>query len=277
MRLFIYLIVWHRGWEGKSEEGRPVSDLSGRIALVTGAAGAGIGRAIATRLAADGALVVVTDSHPGRLAQVTKEIASTNAGRAVARVLDVGDRERIVAVTDEVLEELGPISILVNNAAYNVLGPIFDYDPKVWDRVMDVNLNGPWMLSRQVMRQLRDGGLPGAILNVSTYAPDIGGNGIEAPYAVSKGGLNVLTRSCAHEGGPFGIRVNTLAMGMITGTRFTDALHPDLQGAEVARSPLGRLPAVEDVVEAASFLLSDRAANITGETLNVAAGTHMRY
>ena len=69
------------------------------------------------------------------------------------------------------LDELGPITILVNNAAYNVLGSIFDYDPSVWDRVMDVNLNGPWMLSRQVMRQLRDAGLPGAILNVSTYAP----------------------------------------------------------------------------------------------------------
>ena len=254
-----------------------MSGLRGRVALVTGAAGAGIGCALATRLAADGALVVVTDSHPERLARATSEIAEAHDGRAVARTLDVGDRERIVAVTDEVLDEFGPISILVNNAAYNVLGPIFDYDPQVWDRVMDVNLNGPWMLSRQVMRQLRDAGLPGAILNVSTYAPDIGGNGIEAPYAVSKGGLNVLTRSCAHEGGPFGIRVNTLAMGMITGTRFTDALHPDLQEAEVARSPLGRLPAVEDVVEAAAFLLSDCAANITGETLNVAAGTHMRY
>jgi NAD(P)-dependent dehydrogenase (short-subunit alcohol dehydrogenase family) len=277
MRLFIYLIVWHRWSEGKCEEGCRVSELSGRIALVTGAAGAGIGRGIATRLAADGALVVVTDSHAERLALVTKEIAEAHDGRAVAWTLDVRDRERIVAVTEEVREQLGPISILVNNAAYNVLGPIFDYDPEVWDRVMDVNLNGPWMLSRQVMRQLRDAGLPGAILNVSTYAPDIGGNGIEAPYAVSKGGLNVLTRSCAHEGGPFGIRVNTLSMGMVSGTRFTDALHPDMQAAEVDRSPLGRLPTAEDVVEAAAFLLSDRAATITGETLNVAAGTHMRY
>jgi enoyl-[acyl-carrier-protein] reductase (NADH) len=66
-------------------------------------------------------------------------------------------------------------------------------------------------------------------------------------------------------------------MGMITGTRFADALHPDMQAAEVAKSPLGRLAQVDDVVEAAAFLLSDRAANITGETLNVAAGTHMRY
>jgi len=248
-----------------------------RVALVTGAAGAGIGRAIATRLAAEGATVVVTDSHAGRAREVAGTIAAEHAGRAVAQTLDVGDREQIVEVTDRVRDELGPISILVNNAAYNVLGSIFDYDPEVWDRVMDVNLNGPWMLSRQVMRQLREAGVPGAILNVSTYAPDIGGHGIETPYAVSKGGLNVLTRSCAHEGGPYGIRVNTLSMGMVTGTRFTDALHPDMQAAEVAKSALGRLPHVGDVVEAAMFLLSDAAANITGESLNVAAGTHMRY
>ncbi len=248
-----------------------------RVALVTGAAGAGIGRAIATRLAAEGATVVVTDSHAGRAEEVAGKIAAEHAGRAVAQTLDAGDREQIVEVTDWVRDELGPISILVNNAAYNVLGSIFDYDPDVWDRVMDVNLNGPWMLSRQVMRQLREAGVPGAILNVSTYAPDIGGNGIETPYAVSKGGLNVLTRSCAHEGGPYGIRVNTLSMGMVTGTRFTDALHPDMQAAEVAKSPLGRLPHVGDVVEAAMFLLSDAAANVTGESLNVAAGTHMRY
>jgi NAD(P)-dependent dehydrogenase (short-subunit alcohol dehydrogenase family) len=253
------------------------SDMRGRVALVTGAAGAGIGKAIATRLAADGATVVVTDVHAGRLEQVVNEISGAHDGRAIAKLLDAGDREQIVEVTDRVLDELGPITVLVNNAAYNVLGPIFDYEPSVWDRVMDVNLNGPWMLSRQAMRQMRDARLPGVILNVSTYAPDIGGLGIEAPYAVSKGGLGVLTRSCAHEGGPYGIRVNTLSMGMITGTRFTDALHPDMRAAEVAKSPLGRLAAVDDVVEAAAFLLSDKAANITGETLNVAAGTHMRY
>jgi len=253
------------------------TSMSGRVALVTGAAGDGIGKGIATRLAAEGATVVVTDSHAGRVHQVAEQIAAAHEGRAVAKTLDAGDRAQIVEVTDWVLDELGPITMLVNNAAYNVLGSIFDYEPSVWDRVMDVNLNGPWMLSRQAMMQMRDARVAGVILNVSTYAPDIGGHGIETPYAVSKGGLNVLTRSCAYEGGPYGIRVNTLAMGMVTGTRFTDALHPDMQSIEVAKSPLGRLANVEDVVDAAAFLLSDRAASITGETLNVAAGTHMRY
>jgi NAD(P)-dependent dehydrogenase (short-subunit alcohol dehydrogenase family) len=254
-----------------------MSSLQSRVALVTAAAGAGIGKAIAMRLATDGAMVIVTDSHEGRLEAAVEEIRRTTGGEAVGYVLDVGDRERIVAVTDAVLADYGPITILVNNAAVNVLGPIFTYDPEDWDRVVAVNLSGPWMLSRQAMRQMRDAGLPGVILNVSTYAPDVGGEGIEAPYAVSKGGLNVLTRSCAHEGGPYGIRVNTLSMGMVTGTRFTDALHPDMQDHERAKSPLGRLADVNDIVEAAAFLISDRSASITGEIVNVAAGSHMRY
>lgn len=254
-----------------------MTTLQGRIALVTGAAGAGIGKAIATRLAADGATVVVTDSHERRLGEAVEEIRRETGGTAVGHVLDVGEREQIVEVTDAVLAEHGPITILVNNAAVNVLGPIFTYDPETWDRVMSVNLSGPWMLSRQAMCQMRDAGVPGVILNVSTYAPDVGGAGIEAPYAVSKGGLNVLTRSCAHEGGPYGIRANTLSMGMVTGTRFTDALHSDMQEAERAKSPLGRLSHVDDIVEAAAFLVSDRSKSITGEIVNVAAGTHMRY
>ncbi|WP_032368338.1 SDR family NAD(P)-dependent oxidoreductase [Rhodococcoides fascians] len=254
-----------------------ISELHGQVALVTGAAGDGIGKAIATRLAFDGATVIVTDCHSRRAQAVAAEISEAAGRVAIAKELDVGDRAQILAVTDWVLSNVGPITALVNNAAYNVLGPIFDYDPAVWDRIMDVNLNGPWMLSRQAMRQMRDAQVPGVILNISTYAPDVGGEGIEAPYAVSKGGLNVLTRSCAHEGGPYGIRANTLSMGMITGTRFTDALHPEMQDTERTKSPLRRLPHVDDVVDAAAFLLSDKAKNITGETLNVAAGTHMRY
>ena len=162
-------------------------------------------------------------------------IAADHGGRAVGVVLDAGDRAGIAEVTARVAAQLGPITVLVNNAAYNIMGPIFDYDPDDWDRVLAVNLSGPWFLSRQVMRQMRDAG-GGVIVNISSYAPDVGGMGLEAPYAVSKGGLNVLTRSCAHEGGPHGIRVNTVTMGMVTGTRFIDELHADMTAPEIARA-----------------------------------------
>jgi NAD(P)-dependent dehydrogenase (short-subunit alcohol dehydrogenase family) len=252
------------------------SGLAGRIALVTGAAGEGIGQAVARRLAADGATVVVTDIHPSRTEKVAASIAADHGGRAVGMPMDAGSRADIAAVTARVAGELGPITVLVNNAACNIMGSIFDYNPADWDRVMDINLNGPWFLSREAMRQMRDAG-GGTIVNISSYAPDVGGMGLEGPYAVSKGGLGVLTRSCAHEGGPHGIRVNTVTMGMVTGTRFIDTLHPDMTGPEIARAALRRLPDTGDIAEVVSFLVSDRARNITGETINVAAGAHMRW
>ena len=252
-------------------------ELVSRVALVTAAAGAGIGQAVARRLAADGATVVVTDIHERRTKAVAADIAEAYDGRAVGIPLDVGSRSQIEAVTGQIEAEIGPITVLVNNAAYNIMGSIFDYDPEDWDRVMAINLDGPWFLSRQVMRQMRDSALGGVIVNISTYAPDVGGLGLEAPYAVSKGGLNVLTRSCAYEGGPYGIRANTVTMGMVAGTRFIDDLHPDLTGPEIARSALRRLPDTNDIAETVSFLVSDRARNITGEIINVTAGAHMRY
>lgn len=252
--------------------------LEGRVALVTGAAGQGIGRAVASRLVAGGAHTVVTDVHPTRVERVTAELAAAApAGtRVIGRILDVTDRTGIDAVAAEVGDELGSISILVNNAAYNVMAPIWDYDPDDWDRVMATNVDGPWYLSKVAMIQMRQAG-GGSIVNVSTVAPDCGGMGLEGPYAVSKGGLNVLTRSCAHEGGPYGIRCNTVTMGLVRGTRFTDVHHPEMMPSAVEAAPLGDLPHADDIAEAVAFLAGDRARFITGETLNVAAGAFMRY
>jgi len=108
---------------------------------------------------------------------------------------------------------------------------------------------------------------------VSSYAPDVGGNGIEAPYAITKGGLNVLTRRCAHEGAPYGIRAVTVSMGVVTGTKFVDD-HPELLG--LSPTPSGRHPDAASVADVIAFVASDRARDITGEIVNVAAGSYMR-
>jgi NAD(P)-dependent dehydrogenase (short-subunit alcohol dehydrogenase family) len=251
------------------------NEFGGRIALVTAAAGAGIGQATARRLAAGGASVVVTDIHERRTREVSAAIQAAHPKvRVVGCRLDAGDRENIDAVVGEVTRTLGPIQVLVNNAAINVLGSIFDYDPANWDWCVRVNLSGPWYLCRAVMPGMRDAG-GGVIVNVSSYAPAVGGLGMESPYAITKGGLEVLTRSCAHEGGPHGIRALTVSMGLVAGTKFAND-HPELFTRGDTAGPLRGFPSAQDVAEAIAFAASDRARFITGEVINVAAGAYMR-
>ena len=250
-------------------------EFEGRVALVTAAAGAGIGQAVARKLAAGGASVVVTDIHERRTQEVAERIAADYPDVKIAgHRLDASDRAGIDEVVAEVSRTLGPIQILVNNAAINVVGSIFEYDPKDWDWCLAVNLSGPWYLCRAVMPIMRDAG-GGVIVNMSTYAPDIGGGGVEAPYAVTKGGLNALTRSCAVEGGPHGIRSNAVSMGVVTGTKFIDE-NPRIGEQLLPQTPLGRHASTEDIAEAVAFLASDRAKHVTGEILNVAGGIYMR-
>jgi len=250
-------------------------EFDGQLALVTGAAGVGIGRAIARRLAASGASVIVSDVHEARTHKVADALADEFPDATIhGRVLDVGDRDAVDDAVAAIAAELGPIAILVNNAAVNVQGPIYDFDPSDWDWCLRVNLTGPWQLCRRIMPLMRDAG-GGAIVNVSTVAPDNGGFGIEAPYAVSKGGLNVLTRSCAQEGAPYGIRSNAVSMGLVRGTRFLEQ-HPEALDLPGARPPGGELPSADDIAEAVAFLASDRAKYVNGEILHVGAGTYMR-
>ncbi len=252
-----------------------MSEFHGRVALVTGAAGRGLGQATARRFARGGATVVVTDIHERRTREVAEAIAADHPDtKVVGLAMDAGDRGQIEAVIDEVLRTLGPVQILVNNAAVNVIGSIFDYDPENWDWCVRVNLSGPWYLCRATMPLMRDAG-GGVIVNVSSLAADLGGGGMEAPYAVTKGGLNVLTRSCAHEGGRYGIRVNTVSCGVIEGTKFVED-HPEIIADAPTIVPLGSYPDADEVAEAIAFLASDRARHITGEILGIAAGAYMR-
>lgn len=251
------------------------AEFSGRVALVTGGAGDGIGSHSVRRLAEGGAAVAVVDIHEKRCRRVAEEIASAT-GRAVRPYPgDIADRPRMQAVIAEVERDLGPIDVLVNNAAENVLAPIREFSMTDWDRVLDVDLTAAFHLSRLLLPGMMDR-RRGAIVNVSSIAGWLGdaNEGREAPYASAKSALFSLTRSIAFEGGPFGVRCNAIAPGLIW-TKFV-ARYQDQFQREVDRTPLRRFGKPEEVAELVAFLASERSAFITGEAVNISGGWYMR-
>jgi len=249
--------------------------FAGQAAFVTAAAGKGIGQAIARRLAEGGAAVAVSDVHERRTREVSEAIARDTGAKVVGLPFDVSDWRSAPAVVAEAAKALGPIRILVNNAAVNVQGSIVDYDPETFERLITANLTTPWYLCQLVFPGMRDAG-GGAIVNISSVAGLSGGSRVEPPYAAGKAALHEITRGLALVGGPHNIRANAVTMGVVTGTRFIDELNPEIAKAELPKVPMGRHATVEEIVDAVEFLASDRARFITGEILNVTGGYYLR-
>lgn len=248
-----------------------MTGLTSKVALVTAAAGGGIGEAIGRMFAASGADVAITDIHAARAEAVAAEIRS-DGGSAAAFALDVGSRTDVDRVVSQVEDSLGPVSILVNNAAVNPLGTVLSVSTEEWDRCLEVNLSGPWYLSQRVlprMIQQQDG----CIVNISSVAAFLSGSG-ESTYAVSKAGLHALTRAIAAENGVHGVRCNAVAPGIVW-TRFTERRREQFEPEE-ERTPLGRHAMPSDVAEVVAFLVSPAARHMTGEILNVSGGWYMR-
>jgi NAD(P)-dependent dehydrogenase (short-subunit alcohol dehydrogenase family) len=247
-------------------------ELSGRVALVTGAAGDGIGKATARKLLQLGAKVAVTDNHERRTKETAEAFAQEFGKRVAGFVLDVGNRAQIAAVCDDVEKTLGPVDILVNNAAINVLVPVSEYRQEDWDRVIEIDLTGCFVLIRRLLPGMKEH-RRGSIVSVTTIAAFIG-NALEGPYAAAKAALHSLTRSVAVEGGPFGVRANAVAPGIIESkfVRKSEARYQQM----AQQAPLRRIGRADEVAEAIAFLASERSSYITGEVLNVSGGWYMR-
>ena len=245
-------------------------DLVGQVSVVTGA-GAGIGRAIARRLAAGGAFVVVTDKHEGRMEETVALIEADGGPGGVAGYrLDIELRHDFDHVFGEVHKTHGPITNYVWNAALNIPEPVFEQDAELLDRILYANINNCWYSCRAVAEQMKtvQGGV---ITMIGSMAPDVGAVESEPPYAMSKAAVRALSQGIAKAGGPFNIRCNDVIMGLVTGTRFTDT-RPDMADEWLQSVPLGRHGAVTDIAEAVAFLSSDRASFITGTVINVTGG-----
>ncbi len=248
------------------------NEFVGRIALVTGGAGAAIGSATCRTLAGYGAAVVVLDEHPRRTHETVRMLTDTYGVPAHPVVVDVADRAGVDRGLEEAKAALGPIDILVNNAAVNVQGSIFTYRPEDWDRVIDVDLTACWYLMRVLVPEMRDRGW-GSIVNVTSVAGYIGGNGREGPYGAAKAALHDLTRAVAIEGGPHGIRCNAVAPGLIR-SKWVDKQAERYQPFADA-TPLRRHGEPEDVANTIAFLVSDESAHITGQVINVSGGWYL--
>ncbi|MGI9601971.1 MAG: SDR family NAD(P)-dependent oxidoreductase [Acidimicrobiales bacterium] len=248
-------------------------DLGARVALVTGAAGSGVGQATARRLLEEGASVVVTDVHDRRLAAVVDDCAEEfGADRVMGSLMDAGDREQIDNTLAEVSQRFGSVDVLVNNAAVNALAPVGDMDPDQWDWAIGINLSGPWYLCRAVLPAMAEAGW-GSIVNVTSVAGYIHGTN-EGPYAAAKAALHQLTRTIATEYGPRGVRCNGVAPGIIH-TWFVDTHAPQLLD-EADRTPLRRLGTPADIANVIAWLVSDESSFVTGETVNASGGWYMR-
>lgn len=242
--------------------------LAGRIALVTGA-GSGIGSGIARGLALHGASVVITGRTESSLRETVEHIESAG-GAAWAYPVDVTDFAACATVAERIAEEVGDVSILVNNAGVIEYATIDAPEiESVWRRVIDTNLSGPFNMVRALLPQLK--ATRGAIINIGSIAGLVSTSNTVG-YSASKGGLHMLTVALAKELGKDGIRVNTIAPGAINTGMSPSSSDEARRAALIRRVPLARIGEPEDLVGPVVFLASPLAAYITGATLLVDGG-----
>jgi 3-oxoacyl-[acyl-carrier protein] reductase len=249
--------------------------LDEKVAIVTAAAGAGIGQAVARMFAQEGAEVVVTDAHARRV-QETAEAMSRDYGRPfMALQVDVRQEDQVREMVSRTLERYGHIDILVNNAGINRLSPVWEMDDETWDLVIGVNLTGTFRCTRAVLPHMIER-RQGSIINLASVAGWLGSNEGEAHYCAAKAGVMAFTRAVAAEVGRYGIRVNAIAPGLIYNP-FLERIYPkEFFEGFAKRVPLGRVGEPPDVAKLALFLASDLSSYITGEVICISGGMYMK-
>jgi glucose 1-dehydrogenase/3-oxoacyl-[acyl-carrier protein] reductase len=242
-----------------------------KVALITGA-GSGIGRGIALRLSADGAVVVVVDVNLAA-AEETLALLRAQGGAGLALAADVRDRAQVQAAIDTTVAQLGSLDLLVNNAGVVTMHSLADLSDEDWDFVVDVNLKGQFIAAQLASRVMRPGS---AMVNLATVESEVvvsSSGSCQPHYNASKGGVTMLTKALAVELAAKGIRVNAVAPGPIN-TRFTggDINTPEALAFMSQRLLVPRVGEPEDIANAVSFLLSDAASFIDGIQLPVDGG-----
>lgn len=248
----------------------PDGSLTDRVALVTGAS-RGIGRAVAKALGAEGATVVGTATSPAGADAISGWMSDEGCAGHGA-VLDVCDAGSVDALMESLRESVGPPLILVNNAGITRDNLLLRMKVPEWDDIIETNLSSLYRMCKAAVRSMMKARY-GRIVNIASVVGLIGNPG-QSNYAAAKAGMIGFGRSLAREIGSRGITVNTVAPGYIA-TDMTDGLDERQRDALLSQIPLGRLGDPADIAAAVSYLVSDSAGYITGETLNVNGGMYM--
>ena len=243
-------------------------NFEGQAALITGA-GRGIGKNIALKLAVSGANTILVDMSP-EMDDVRKEIEGMNR-KCLTFQVDVTDLEAIYAMVNNIIEELGEIHILVNNAGITQDNLFMRMKPEQWSKVIDVNLNGVFNVTKAVIRSMVKQRY-GKIINISSVV-GFSGNPGQVNYSSTKSALVGFTKSLAREVGTRGVTVNAVAPGFID-TAMTQALNESQQEAILQQIPLGHMGDAGDIANAVAFLASKEASYITGTVLHVNGGMY---
>ncbi len=246
-------------------------NLKDKVAIVTGSA-TGIGRAIATQFVHDGAAVVI--DYVGKSDPADQLVGALKMvdGRAIAVAADVSDAAQVDMLIAEAVKEFGRLDILVNNAGIEHEYPFLETPHSEWDKVIAINLTGPFLCSQAAAKQMVAQGDGGRIVNISSVHEDLP-MPTNSPYCAAKGGLRMLMRTIAVELAPHGITVNNIAPGAIDTPMDAPLKHdPQKMKTLLAEIPLGRMGTPQEVAEVCAFLASDSASYTTGSTYFVDGG-----
>ncbi|GEC04102.1 3-oxoacyl-ACP reductase [Streptomyces spinoverrucosus] len=243
--------------------------LKGRTAVITAAAGAGIGGATARRFLQEGARVLISDAHVRRLKEYEAELAGEFGGEAVAALpCDVTDETQVQALFETAVREHGRLDVVVNNAGLGGTSYLVDMTDEQWSRVLDVTLNGTFRCTRAALRLMKETG--GVIVNNASVVGWRAQAG-QAHYAAAKAGVMALTRCAAVEAAEYGVRVNAVAPSLAMHPHLVKVTTPELLAELTAREAFGRYAEPWEVANVIVFLASGYSSYLTGEVVSVSS------
>ncbi|MEV0181338.1 SDR family oxidoreductase [Streptomyces sp. NPDC050625] len=243
--------------------------LKGRTAVITAAAGAGIGGATARRFLEEGARVLISDAHARRLKEHEAELGREHPGAVSAVPCDVTDESQVRALFDTAVRDHGRLDIVVNNAGLGGTSSLVDMTDEQWSRVLDVTLNGTFRCTRAALRSMKETG-GGVIVNNASVVGWRAQAG-QAHYAAAKAGVMALTRCAAVEAAEYGVRVNAVAPSLAMHPHLAKVTTPELLAELTAREAFGRYAEPWEVANVIVFLASGYSSYLTGEVVSVSS------